>query len=193
MANTSDKPKIKPAQAQPSEQTADNTQNIPEIWGKFGKVIKIASRSTEIVGVIAVIFLVSVIVMDVLGSKFFHAPFPGFIGVLGFVQLVAISFAMGATYLAGHHIKIDLILARLPKKPLAIVNTIVYFISFSLFVVIVWRLLVLAKSFQDSGEVLDQVLIPMYPVLYAVAIAFVPVCLALFYQLGNSFNRMVRK
>ncbi len=193
MANMSDKPKIKPVPAQPSEPATNKTKGVFEIWGKFDTVVKKTSRYTAAIGVIAVMILVLVIVMDVVGSKVLHAPVPGSVGVLGFVQLIAISFGMGATYLAGMHIKIEIILNRFPKRSQEVVNTLVYLLGFLLFVLIVWRMLVLARSFQSSGEVLDQILIPMYPIVYAVAIAFVPVCLALFYQLGNSINRMVRK
>lgn len=193
MADASDKPATGPARESPSGAGADALPRPSGIWGWGESITRNMSRATSVVGIIGLIMLVLFTVIDVLGSKVFSRPFPGYTGVTELAELTAMSFAMGITFLAGQHIKVEIIIRRFPPRAQAAVNSFISLLGLLLFVLIVWRMVILGMSFQASGEVVDQIYIPLYPFPYAVALAFVPVSLALLYQLGNSLRRMVRR
>ncbi len=174
--------------------SGDSTNILPQnkVWLSFGKFNKNFSNVLSVVGIVAVLSLVLITVIDVLGSKIFNWPFPGFVGAIGTAQLMAMSFAIAVTFFAGHHIKVELILNRYPGKPQAVISSFVNFLGFGLFVLIIWQMIVLGISFMESGEVLDAILFPLYPIVFAVAVAFIPFCLGLFYEFGNAVYRIIK-
>jgi TRAP-type C4-dicarboxylate transport system permease small subunit len=167
--------------------------NPSKIWGRFGHIIQLMSRATSVIGIFSLVALIALTTVDVVGSKFFTWSIPGYIGVIELAQLAAISFAMAITMLMGQHIKVEILLHRIPERMQAIVSSFVYFLCFAVTILIIWRLIVLGMSYHASGEVVDQIKIPLYPFPYAVALAFLPVSLILLHQLGNSLSRTVRK
>jgi TRAP-type transport system small permease protein len=189
MVNPNNEQKDNSAQAL----TIGNIPNEPQIWNAIQRIVRTISRAISVIAVVALIALVIIICIDVIGGKFFDSPFPGFTGVLGIAQLLAISFAMGLTFFAGHHIKVELVLNRFPQRTQAVVNALTNLLGFILFVLIVWRMIALAVSFQESGQVLDTVYIPLYPFVYATALAFIPVCLGLLVDFVKSLNTVIRK
>ena len=191
MASTNDRPANIPVD---DHFSGDITSILPpnKIWLGFGKFNKKFSNVLSVVGIIAVLALVLITVIDVLGSKIFNWPFPGFVGAIGTAQLLAMSFALAVTFFAGHHIKVELILNRYPGKPQAVISSVVNLLGFLLFVLIIWQMIVLGISFMESGEVLDAILFPLYPIVFAVALAFIPFCLGLFYEFGNAVYRITK-
>lgn len=171
----------------------DSIPNEPQIWKAIQRVIRTISSAISVIAVVTLIALIIIICMDVIGGKFFDSPFPGFTGVLGMAQLLTISFAMGLTFFAGHHIKVELVLNRFSHRTQAVVNSFTNLLGFILFVLIVWRMFALAVSFEESGQVLDTVYIPIYPFIYATALAFIPVCLGLLVDFVKSLNTVIRK
>jgi TRAP-type C4-dicarboxylate transport system permease small subunit len=161
-------------------------------WGFLARISRLTSRLTSAVGIFGLVMLILFTVVDVLGSKVFSRPFPGYTGVTELAELIAMSFAMGVTFLAGQHIKVEILLSRIPHRAGSVVSSFTNLLALALFVLIVWRLVVLGLSFQASGEVVDQINIPLFPFPYLTALALVPVCLALLYNLGNSLHRAVR-
>ncbi|OGO18916.1 MAG: hypothetical protein A2144_05240 [Chloroflexi bacterium RBG_16_50_9] len=163
------------------------------IWGRFEGIIRDLSRALSVIGIFGIAMLVLITAVDVLGSKLFNHPFPGFTGVTELAQLIAMSFGMGIAFLGGHHIKVEIVMHRLPAKTQAVIGSFVNLLGFALFVLMVWQLIILGRSFQVSREVVDQIYLPLYPFPYAIALALLPVCLALLFNFGNSIRRVVRR
>ncbi|OGC95559.1 MAG: hypothetical protein A2W25_05505 [candidate division Zixibacteria bacterium RBG_16_53_22] len=186
MADMSEQPKPEPAPESPSGTGIG-------IWGRFGSIIRKISHWFSFIGIFGIVMLVTITAADVIGSKGFSRPFPGFTGVTELAQLIAMSFGMAVAYLGGHHIKVEILMHRLPTKPQAVIGSLVNLLGFVIFALMIWQLFILGRSFQVSREVVDQIWFPLYPFPYAVAVALVPVCLALLLDLGNSLSRVVRR
>jgi len=137
--------------------------------------------------------LIAVTTIDIVGSKAFNQPLTGSLGLIRLAQLTAISFGMGITFLDGDHVKVEMLSRRLPPKVQATMSSLVNFLGFMLFFLIIWQMISLGRSFQISGEMIDELYIPWYPFIYATVVAFVPVCLALLLELGNSLSRVVKR
>lgn len=162
------------------------------IWRPFANIVKGMSSALSVIGVIGIVALISATTIDVIGSKVFNHPLRGFVGITEVSQLIAMSFGMGITFLGGHHIKVELLTRRLRPRAQAVMGSLISFLGLALFGLIIWRMAALARSFQVANEVIDQIYIPWYPFLYGMAIAFVPVFLALLFDCANYLNRAVR-
>lgn len=145
-----------------------------ESLDRFNKKI---SEWLEWVGFAGILTIILVTTIDVAGSKLFLKPLFGSLDVVTLAQLIAASFTAAAALIAGRHVRVEFFTDLMPKRLRAIVDGIVYFLGFALFVIIVWRLAVYAYYLQTGGEVSGTARIALYPFAYAAALACVPVCL----------------
>jgi len=193
MVSTNDDPKNKLTEKEIIGSKIDNSQNGFRILNECERIIRVVSTAFTAIAVMAFICTVITTCVDIIGGSFFHYSIPGFTEVLGITQLISMSFAMGMTFFAGHHIKVEIILNLFPLRLQALVNTVTNLLGFILFVIIIWQLIALGMDYQESAEILDGTPVLVYPFVYATAVAFIPVCLGLFFDLIKSFYGVINK
>ena len=160
---------------------------------KFDRFNRKLAMGGEWVGLAALILMMLLTTVDVLGSKLFLLPVFGALDLMMLAQLVAMTFAAGATLIVGLHVQVEFFVPLLPKRVQAVVNCIIYFLSLCLFVLIVWRLLLYGYDLQIGGEVSSTARIPFYPFVYGAALACVPVCLIYLYHFFESFLKAIKR
>ena len=160
---------------------------------KFEQFNRKISMAIEWVGVAAIVLMMLITTIDVIGSKLFLAPVFGALDIMMLAQLVAMTFAAGATLIVGLHVTVEFFVPLLPKRIQSIVDCLIFFLGFVLFVLIVWRLLLYSYDLQLQGEVSSTASIPFYPFAYGAALACVPVCLIYLSRLMESFLKVFKK
>ena len=160
---------------------------------KLEKFNRRISSWFELIGIAGLLLMMLVTCIDVTGTKLFLWPLRGTIDMVMIFQLVAVAFACAATLIIGRHVRVEFFVIRLPRRAQAIINSIILFLGLGLFILIVWRLIVLGYSFQSTGEYSASAYIPLYPFAYGIAFACIPVCLILFFRFIQSLTRRVDK
>lgn len=148
-----------------------------EIW-----TIRI-SAWFNVVAMVALSAMLAIVAADIIGSKFFSRPVSGAMDFSSLLSVIIIGFSMTQTYLLGRHIKVDFMMALFPEVLKKIFRSITASLCFVFFVLIVWRMFICAHNLQVYGEKSLTVKIPIYPFAYALAVAFIPMLLALPIQL----------
>lgn len=146
---------------------------------KIEEFNKRISEWFEWIGVAGLVLMMLITTIDVIGAKVFNSPFLGAIDIVELTQVIALSFANSMTLIVGRHIRVEFVFNLLPPSTQNLINTIVNFLGLILFVIIIWRVIVLAYSFQSSGEYSMAAYIPYHPFTYALAIACIPVLINL--------------
>lgn len=160
---------------------------------KFEKFNRRISSWFEWVGMAGLLLVMLVTCVDVIGNKFFGSPLRGTIDMVQLFQLVAIAFACASTLIIGRHVQVEFLVNKLPRRAQAITTSIVSLLELGLFILIIWRLFVLAHTFQTSGEYTASAHIPVYPFTYGAALACIPVCLVFIHELISSLARVVKR
>ena len=156
---------------------------------KFEKFNHRLSSWCEWLGLAAMLLIMVITCIDVLGAKLFLSPLLGAIDMVMLCQIVAISFSAAMALILGRHIQVEFFFNLLPRRTQMVVNSLVLLLSLGLFIVIIRRLCALGRSFQSSGEYSATAYIPLYPFAYAVALAFIPVCLILLLEFIKSLTK----
>jgi len=136
--------------------------------------------------------MLALIVADVIGIKLFKWPIPGGIEVVGFLGVVVTAFAIAYTQLIRGHIQVEFLFMRLPKRWRGGVSAFVSLLGLALFVLLAWRSGQYAYVLQKTGEVSMTQGIPFYPLVYAIALTCIPVCLALLLGFLRSVAKAVK-
>ena len=160
---------------------------------RFDRFNRKISEWLEWVGFAGILIIMLVTTIDVLGSKLFQRPLFGSIDMVMLAQLIAASFTAAAALIAGRHVRVEFFTDLMPKRLRAIVDGIVYFLGFALFVIIVWRLTTYAYYLQTGNEVSGTARIALYPFAYGAALACIPVCLVYLSRLIQLCTRSAKK
>ena len=83
----------------------------------------------EWVGLAALLLMMVITTLDVLGTKLFLTPVFGAIDIMMLAQLVAMSFAVGATLIIGLHVTVEFFVPLLPERLQAVVDCIVFLLQ----------------------------------------------------------------
>ena len=159
---------------------------------KFGRFNKSISSWIEWIGFGALVLMMALTCVDVVGAKVFRAPVFGSLDIMMLAQLIAMSFAVSMALILGRHVQVEFFILLMPKRLRKVIELVVNFLGLFLFVVIVWRLFVFGYDFQIGNEESATARIPLYPFVYAAALACIPVCLVYLQQLITSIRRVVK-
>jgi TRAP-type C4-dicarboxylate transport system permease small subunit len=147
----------------------------------------------EALAAVGLLLMMVVTCVDVVGAKVFLHPLFGSIDIVELSQLVAISFTGASALILGNHVKVEFFMVMLPKRIAALGDSIIHFLGFLLFALIVWRLLVYGYSLQVANEVSPTIRIPLYGFAYGFAVASVPLCLVLLTQMIQSLKILMSR
>ena len=164
--------------------------------GKIERWEKFANSSSNWLNWVAgagLVAMVSLIMADIIGIKFFKWPIPGAIEMVGFLGVVVTAFAIAYTQILRGHIQVEFFVMRLPRRAQASITALVSLLGIALFALLAWRSYDFARVLQSTGEVSMTQGIPFYPFVYAIAFCCIPVCLVLLVEFLKSVTKVVKK
>lgn len=134
--------------------------------------IHLADKVASIIATIALVAMMLLTVADVIGRYCLNSP------IIGVNELIGVSLVLAGTWGWGYcqmqklHVRVDIILGRLPLKAQTIIKIVAYIIGFTGFSLICWRALLLAVDYFSRGRAgtTDILKIPYYPFWFALAI-----------------------
>jgi TRAP-type C4-dicarboxylate transport system permease small subunit len=160
---------------------------------KFEKFNRRVSGWFEWIGAAGLLAMMVVTIIDVTGNKLFDTPLLGATDWVGFFQGIAIAFACAMTLIVGRHVRVELLVNRLPNRTRVTIDSIALLLGLGLFVLIVWRLIVLGNYFQAGGETTPTAHIPRFLPAYGIALASITVCLVFLQRFINSLTKVRKK
>jgi TRAP-type C4-dicarboxylate transport system permease small subunit len=109
--------------------------------------------------------------------------------ILGTYELVALSLAIviGFTIpkvsLDRGHVYMEIVLAKLPKRSKAIVNTFTRILCLLLFAIVGYNLFLIGGEFRTSGEVSSTLKLPFFPIPYFVGVCCLIECFVFIFDI----------
>jgi TRAP-type C4-dicarboxylate transport system permease small subunit len=141
--------------------------------------VKIIYSLNQWLGYLAVIVLglmMLLTVVDVSLRYFLNAPITGTTEISRLMMIIIVFPALGWCALARKHIRVELIVSRLPPRVQAIVSSITLLAALGTYIIITWQ------SFLESVVVNRQtslLQLPFTPFYWVMSVAFAIFCLAI--------------
>ena len=145
----------------------------------FQRVVETINNIAADVATIMLLVMFAINCIDIVASKVFNVPFPGVVELTGYLMAVLIPAAAGLVFLEGQHVRIEIVTAKLPQAVREWMDRIISLALCVLFSFLSWKMFTYGMDRQRSGEYSDTLQLPFYYVIYLVALAFIPFCLAL--------------
>ena len=123
---------------------------------------------------LALTIMLVIVAADIVGNKVFSMPVPGAMDLVSLLGVLVIGFAMPRSYQKGRHIKIDFVTNLMPRGLRKMVQCFSLVLCQLFFALIVWRMFLYAHDLWVHGEKSLTVKIAVFPFVYALAFAFIP-------------------
>lgn len=122
----------------------------------------------------------------------FKSPLMGTIDITEFLMAILVSFGLAYCAIRKGHVKVDLIVERLPIRVQAIIDTVTTLLSLGLCILITWQSFVNMVSVYNSGATSWTLNITVFPFAGLVAFGFAWFTLVLLADFLNAIVRVVK-
>ena len=151
-------------------------------------ISKLMSRIASVTLVLMMLLTVT----DVFLRKVFSQSILGTVEVTEFLLVLVIFFTLADTEVLNGHVKVDLVMSRAGKRVQRVVDMITQFVCFLLCGLITWSTLVYSEQMRTSGEVSQDLWIPVYPFIYIVAVGCAVLALTLLIKFLMALMKVVK-
>ena len=117
-------------------------------------------------------------------------PIPGTFELVGFLGVIAVSFAMAHTAVKKGHVAVSFAVMLLPPRIRAVVGCLTDAFGLFFFSILSWRGFLYAEGLRESGEVSPTLQFPFYLVVYGIGFASIAVCLVLAVDFFNNLKKV---
>jgi TRAP-type C4-dicarboxylate transport system permease small subunit len=117
-------------------------------------------------------------------------PVAGSVEIIGWLAAVAMALALGDVQVHRGHVAMTLLSERLRGRPAALLEAVNSLVALLLFGAAAWFILRYGMTLQDTGSLSETLKVVVYPWVYAVALGFAGLALALAIDLLRSLQRL---
>ncbi|MFC1580863.1 TRAP transporter small permease [Thermodesulfobacteriota bacterium] len=144
--------------------------NIEKLNAGLQRWIGPLSRLMSHVSSLILFLMMILTILDVVLRKMASKSILGTVELTEFMLVILVFFALAQTETLDGHVKVDLIMSRFSKRVQSIMDMITQFVCFILSLLITWSSLDYSEKMRLSEEVTQDLLIPIYPFIYFVAL-----------------------
>ena len=164
----------------------DGVKRNLERW--IHPVSKLMSRIASVI----LVLMMFLTVTDVFLRKVFSRSILGTVEVSEFLLLIVIFFTLADTEIFNGHVKVDLVMSRFGDRVQGMVDMVTQLVCFFLCGLITWSTLVYSEQMRASGEVSQDLWIPIYPFIYIVAVGCAMLALTVLINFLKAFMKVVK-
>jgi TRAP-type C4-dicarboxylate transport system permease small subunit len=140
-----------------------------------------------------VLFLMMLLTMaDVILRKLYSKSIMGTVELTEFMLVILIFFALAHAEVLNKHVRIDLVMGRFSGRTQGIVDMVTQGICFALSLMMTWSALDYTHMMRASGEVSQDLWMPVFPFIYVMAFGLFILSLALLINFMVSIEKAVR-
>jgi TRAP-type C4-dicarboxylate transport system permease small subunit len=153
-------------------------------------IIRVVSRVLGYVATGFMVVLMLLTVVDVFLRYFFKAPITGSTEISRLLMIIIVFPALGWAAIDRAHIRVDLIVSRIPPRLQAIFGSITFFIALVTFVIVTWRSFLEATVVNRQTSLLHLSFTPFY---WVMSVGFAIFCLAIAALVVEDIAKVVKK
>ena len=142
---------------------------------------------------LAVVAVMIIVCINVLGRGIFGMPLKGTVDIVSLLGVLVIGGAISYTQVLKGHIRITLLIEKLPVKARNILTALVDLVGVVLFGIVSWQTILFAIGTYENGELSEVLKLPITPFAFIVSAGCISLTLVLFVDLINVFTRRNKK
>ena len=165
---------------------------LQRIYAVYSVTLIAAVRTLTFVAGAAVIGMMAVTTADVLLRKLASRPIPGAFDIVTVLGALTIACALPYTTAVKGHVAVEYFFHKLSRPARIVVDTANRLLGILLFGLFAWRSALYAASLKASGHVTPTLQLPLFPVVYAIAVSCMLVALVILHNLLHPGREMIK-
>ena len=171
---------MRPSDSKRNTSTSSNSASgLAGVGHLLNKAAVLAVSGTKWLGIIALIGMMGLITVDVILRNTVGKPILGSYELIQFLMVITIFFAVPYTAIHDGHVTVDLVYERFPPKMRSVIDFLANLFSLGLFILICWQSVVQGFYIYQSKQVTLALGIPIFGLLFIVALGCALLCLVL--------------
>ncbi len=159
----------------------------------LNRLVRPASGALHSIGISVLGLMMLLTAADITLHYVFNRPIVGSFDLSEYMMAIVVSFSLAYCAIMKGHVKVDMVVSRLPQRVQAIINSITGFVGFGLFSLVTWQCFVYMKLLFASKVTSSVLHIPPYPFAALVGFGSAWLTLALLADFFDSLSKAVRR
>ncbi len=160
---------------------------------RLEKIVILVTRWLNWIAAVTLIVVMGIVCANVVGRSFWGTPVKGTVDIVSLLGAIIVGWAIAYTQVLKGHIRIDLLLQRLPSRVQYIIDSVIDLAGLALFALISWQTVIFAKANFEVGELSEVLKLPITPFASVVAVGCIALTFVLFIDLIKSVSKAVGK
>lgn len=137
----------------------------------LNRIFDTLSDKLMFLGSLLLLAMVALTCLDVFGRMFGHPVF-GAYELMSFMAALVAAAALPDTHAQRRHIGVEIITEKLSSKTRLYLELVIDVVSLGIFIIVTWRMFILAMNVKESGELSMNLKAPEYLIMAAVGVGF---------------------
>ncbi|MCL4738465.1 MAG: TRAP transporter small permease [Burkholderiaceae bacterium] len=134
-------------------------------------VADLASAAAEVVAGVVLVGAMILTCADIVGRMLGH-PIPGTYEIVSFAGGFITGLALPATARAHGHVRVDLLVSTLSTAVASVLERVTRIAGIGVLMLMAWGMAIVGLDLEQYGEVSSVLALPLYPVAFGMAFAF---------------------
>lgn len=157
---------------------------------KFSEILEKATRFCDHLAGFCLGATMLLIVTNILLRVLWHSPITGTIDYVNVLSALTIALALAYCAVKNGHIMIDLVIEKWPPRAQAVIDSITSLLSLGFWSVATWYTVEYGSTMAQTGVVLSTVPIPMYLILYLIALGLLALSVELLHRTIQNIRKV---
>ncbi len=134
---------------------------------------------------LSIVALISIMLIAAVNMLFrpFGYPLTGSFELMGYGSAIITGLGLGFSYQQKSHIAVDILFKKFPQRVRLVLSLLGKIACVAFFFLVSKKMLSMAFSFKESGELSETLRLPFYPITIAVAFGLLVLCLNIVYSI----------
>ena len=155
--------------------------------------VKPAAKAINYLGAAVLVSIMVLTGADVTLRYLFNSPITGSYELTEVLMVVIVAFGLAYCASEKGHVRVDLVVSRLPRRAQAVMNFIASLAFLSIFVIITWQSIYREQAMIEATVTTYVLFIPLFPFAFVVTVGSAILCLVLLAQTIEYLDQVVKK
>jgi len=155
---------------------------------KLNSLVTELSRKLDNIAGLCIVGVMVLVVANILLRALCNRPIAGTYELVCYLTALGIGLALANCAVQKAHIAVDFVADRLALRAQIVIDNLMNIIALGFWSLTVWHLVKYARAMATSGLVSSTAQIPIYPIIYLIALGFCGLCLVLALRLTESIS-----
>ena len=159
---------------------------------QFAGLVEGLSRILDRIAAICIVAMMSVVVLNILLRAILGKPMLGTIDYVNILMALTISMGLAYCGLKNAHIAVEFLVEKLSAKTQAVLGIVVNLTALIFWGVAAWYMAAYAGNMMATNLLAGTVAVPVYPVVYLIALGLLTLCLVLVLKLADAVRMVIK-